>query len=74
MCPWGTLCLMTPKELSDRFGGYGKVAKALGIASHSVVMRWKKIPDHHLTALEKATGIPREQLRPDLYRVKSEAA
>ncbi|WP_081380330.1 YdaS family helix-turn-helix protein [Novacetimonas hansenii] len=51
-----------------RVGGAAKVAHAADLRSHATVLGWKRIPDKHLIALEAATGIPREQLRPDLFR------
>lgn len=43
------------------------LAGALGI-SYQAIQQWKKIPAERLVDIEKATGIPREELRPDLYR------
>ncbi|MBV0888110.1 helix-turn-helix domain-containing protein [Komagataeibacter oboediens] len=51
-----------------RVGGAAKVARAAGLRSHTTVLGWKRIPDKHLLTLEAATGIPREELRPDLFR------
>ncbi|GBQ72910.1 hypothetical protein CFR75_15785 [Komagataeibacter xylinus] len=59
---------MTPAELIKRVGGAKKVAAAAGLRSHATVLGWKRIPDKHLLTLERETGIPREQLRPDLFR------
>lgn len=42
-------------------------ARALGLTP-SAVSQWKRVPVKHLLAVEAATGIPRELLRPDLYR------
>ena len=50
-------------------GGYAALARALGVKYQSI-QRWKKIPAERVRAVELATGIPREQLRPDLYRRK----
>lgn len=50
-----------------RAGGISKLAKAIGIR-HTSIYVWKKIPAGRIIAIETATGIPRERLRPDLYR------
>lgn len=51
-----------------RVGGAAKVAHAAGLRSHATVLGWKRIPDKHIIALEAATGIPREELRPELFK------
>lgn len=43
-----------------------KIAAALRITLPSI-SKWKKIPAERVVAVEAATGIPREELRPDLY-------
>jgi DNA-binding transcriptional regulator YdaS (Cro superfamily) len=48
-------------------GSMRKLAKLLGIRQQSVC-KWKKIPAHHILEIERLTGVPREELRPDLYR------
>ena len=60
---------MKPRQLIETVGGPVKLARALGYRTHSAVLKWKEIPAQHLTAIEREFGIPREQLRPDLYRV-----
>ena len=50
-------------------GGPTKAARALGIENPSVVINWRtrgQIPVDRVIAIESLTGIPREQLRPDL--------
>jgi DNA-binding transcriptional regulator YdaS (Cro superfamily) len=46
--------------------GVKKLADGIGL-SISTVSLWKMIPPKHVLAIEKLTGIPREELRPDLY-------
>jgi DNA-binding transcriptional regulator YdaS (Cro superfamily) len=43
------------------------LAKALGVEP-STVQRWQRIPAERVVEVERVTGVPREQLRPDLYR------
>jgi hypothetical protein len=56
------------KEAVERAGGIVKLAKRLGL-SHQAVYYWKEVPSRHIIAIEQATGVPREKLRPDLYRL-----
>jgi DNA-binding transcriptional regulator YdaS (Cro superfamily) len=44
-----------------------RLAKNLKIEPSSV-LRWTRIPAERVVAVERVTGVPREQLRPDLYR------
>jgi DNA-binding transcriptional regulator YdaS (Cro superfamily) len=55
------------KEAIERAGSQVKLAKLLGI-SHQALNQWEDVPVHHIVAIERATGVPRERLRPDLYR------
>ncbi|MXV35790.1 MULTISPECIES: YdaS family helix-turn-helix protein [unclassified Saccharibacter] len=57
---------MKPRELIQAVGGPTRLARALK-RSHTAVILWKEIPPHHVIAIESKFGIPREQLRPDLY-------
>jgi len=34
---------------------------------HVAVYRWKHIPVRRLSDVERITGIPREELRPDIF-------
>lgn len=47
-------------------GGYAELANALGIRSQSV-FQWQRVPLHRVVEVEKATGVPREKLRPELF-------
>ena len=48
-------------------GGISALARKLGI-SQAALSKWRRVPAHQIIAVEKATGVPREELRPDLYR------
>ena len=55
----------------DRAGGQVAFSKAIGVRQ-SLVWYWLKrskrgIPAEHLLKIEAVTGIPRHELRPDLY-------
>jgi len=48
-------------------GSISKLARALGI-SPQAVWQWREIPVRHVISIERIFGVPREELRPDLYR------
>ena len=54
------------KRALDVVGGFTPLAKALGI-SPQAVWQWNTVPPHHVIPIERLTGVPREELRPDLY-------
>lgn len=47
-------------------GGPTRLAEILGI-SDAAVCQWEHIPHKRVLAVEKASGVPRTRLRPDLY-------
>jgi DNA-binding transcriptional regulator YdaS (Cro superfamily) len=59
------------RELLERAvaqaGGYRALARELGVR-HTTVLRWRRVPAEHVVEIEGISGIPRERLRPDLYR------
>jgi TorA maturation chaperone TorD len=50
----------------DAAGGIAQLARKIGIAQPSV-SNWNRVPAQRVIAVEAATGVPRKQLRPDLY-------
>jgi DNA-binding transcriptional regulator YdaS (Cro superfamily) len=44
-----------------------RLAKLLKV-SPSTVLRWTRVPADRVVAVERATNVPRETLRPDLYQ------
>lgn len=52
--------------LKSKHGRLRALAKALGITD-SAIPQWSKVPAERIIEIERATGIPRETLRPDLY-------
>jgi DNA-binding transcriptional regulator YdaS (Cro superfamily) len=48
-------------------GGHRKLGRMLGI-SHQAIGQWESIPAERLIEIEILTGVPREELRPDLFR------
>lgn len=59
---------MTLPEYLSKRGKTAELARALHL-THTAVRRWNgKPPAERVIEVETATGIPREELRPDLYR------
>lgn len=54
-------------------GGPTKLGDALGIKMTSLYS-WRRIPAERVLAVERVTGIPRTELRPDLYGPAEAAA
>ncbi|WP_456623969.1 MULTISPECIES: Cro/CI family transcriptional regulator [unclassified Bradyrhizobium] len=50
----------------DAVGGVAELARKIGISQPSV-SNWVKVPVQRVIAVEAATGVSRDQLRPDLY-------
>lgn len=47
-------------------GGVCAMARAVGIKSQAV-SQWKRVPAERVITVEKVAGVPRHELRPDLY-------
>ncbi|MBR0816669.1 molecular chaperone TorD family protein [Bradyrhizobium liaoningense] len=50
----------------DAVGGVAELARKIGVSQPSV-SNWVKVPAQRVIAVEAATGVSRDQLRPDLY-------
>jgi TorA maturation chaperone TorD len=50
----------------DAAGGVAQLARKIGLSQPSV-SNWNKVPVQRVIAVEAATGVPRTELRPDLY-------
>ncbi|WP_307280337.1 transcriptional regulator [Labrys wisconsinensis] len=58
---------MSPVERAiSVVGGASAAGRALGITPQAVG-QWRRIPAERVLTLEKISGIPRHELRPDLY-------
>jgi len=61
---------MTDISPSDLFRAHGTlssvVARELKI-NKSTVSPWKRVPAERVLEIESTTGIPREEIRPDIY-------
>lgn len=47
-------------------GGVASLATKIGVSSQAV-SQWRRIPAERVIDVERATGVRREVLRPDLY-------
>ena len=60
----------TPKTALGRaikaVGGPAKLARSLDISIQAIV-QWDEVPPLRVLAVEQASGVPRHELRPDLY-------
>lgn len=61
---------MTPQSPLEKAiaaaGNASELARRLGISVQSI-QQWKRIPAERIVEIERVTGIPREELRPELY-------
>lgn len=57
--------MSTPLDAIREFGVV-RLAKALQVTP-GAISQWRQIPPGRVLAVEAATGIPRDLLRPDLY-------
>lgn len=47
-------------------GGAARLSRAVGVTVQAVC-QWHEVPPLRVIAVERASGVPREELRPDLY-------
>lgn len=61
------------REIASKAGGVVALSKALGL-SRAAVSQWSKVPIERLADVERLTGIPRRELRPDVFGAEEKAA
>ena len=54
-------------------GGFSEVARSLG-RTRQAVIQWERVPVEHVLRLESLSGVPRHELRPDVYPNDTAAA
>ncbi len=50
-------------------GSTVKLSKILGVTSQAI-SQWKRIPAERVLDIERATGVSRHELRPDIYPIQ----
>jgi DNA-binding transcriptional regulator YdaS (Cro superfamily) len=53
-------------EAVRRTGSLNRLAKRLGI-SRQALQQWEEVPVRRVLALEEISGVPRHEIRPDVY-------
>lgn len=61
------------KYLDEKRGRLSELARALDITP-AAIKQWRVVPADKVVAISALTGIPRKDLRPDLYVGMTEAA
>ncbi|MFN7185967.1 MAG: transcriptional regulator [Pseudomonadota bacterium] len=54
-------------------GAKSRLARELGVTP-GAVNQWRRVPAERVVEVERITGIPREQLRPDLFQKEQDHA
>ena len=61
----------TPKELAlENVGGASALARLLGV-TRSAISQWDRVPVERVLDVERLTGVPRHNLRPDIYPLET---
>jgi DNA-binding transcriptional regulator YdaS (Cro superfamily) len=64
------------ERIISAYGGAAALARRIGI-SRNAVSQWREkdhVPVERVLEIEKITGIPRHEIRPDIYPPPTEAA
>lgn len=60
-------------EIMMRRGANRLISEACGLST-AAVSQWKRVPKKHLKTVSELTGIPAQDLRPDLFSEAEEIA
>jgi DNA-binding transcriptional regulator YdaS (Cro superfamily) len=67
--------LRATKAAKKAAGGDRALAEKIGGLTRQAVSQWRRVPAERVLDVERASGVPRHELRPDLYPApQSEAA
>jgi len=65
------------ERIVDELGGLTKATEALGLTNPSIIANWRtrgRVPYKRVLDVESVTGIPRHEIRPDIYPSPAEVA
>lgn len=51
---------------AEKAGGVVSLARELGI-KHNSLYSWKRVPAERVLDIERVSGVPRQELRPDIF-------
>lgn len=57
------------ERAKERVGGQAALAKLIGVTAQAI-SQWEEVPPLRVLDVERATGVSRSELRPDLYPVE----
>jgi hypothetical protein len=61
------------RKAADRIGGVPKLAERLGV-TRQAIYQWREVPAERVGEIALATGVPRADLRPDLFAIAQDLA
>lgn len=57
------------ERAKERVGGQAALAKLIGVTAQAI-SQWEEVPPLRVLDVERASGVSRSELRPDLYPVE----
>jgi len=61
------------ERAKERVGGQAALAKLIGVTAQAI-SQWDEVPPLRVLDVERASGVSRSELRPDLYPVEEARA
>ena len=59
--------IRTLKKAARKVGSIAALARELNV-TRQTLYNWQRVPADYVVQIEKTSGVPREELRPDLFR------
>jgi DNA-binding transcriptional regulator YdaS (Cro superfamily) len=60
-------------KCAEAVGGIAKLASLIGVR-HQSLYSWRKVPAERVLDLERHSGVPRHEIRPDIYPAETAEA